>query len=88
MGQSDNDLDVIITPLQGGGFNIEVTYWHKKRTPDKKGVKRVASYTSYSWNTDCSELVQWAKQGKTKVFFSQIRVICRRYGKRTFERID
>lgn len=88
MGQSDNDLDVIISPLKEGWFNIEVTYWHKKRTPDSNGVKKYSSYTSYSWVTNCIELVQWAKSRRTKVFFSQIRVICRKYGRRTFERID
>lgn len=88
MGQSDNDLDIVISPLQDGVFNVEIIYWHTRRKPDAKGVRRISSYTAYNWKTDCKEIISLAKRKRTKVFYSQIRVLCREYGERTFEKIE
>lgn len=88
MGQSDNDLDIVVRKKSCGVFNIEVSYWHKKRHPSENGVREFSSVTTYSWDTNCKELVKWTEEGKTKIFHSQIRVLCRKFGERVFEKVN
>lgn len=43
--------------------------------------KVMTSKTTYSWRTSCSELVDNFQNGKrTKVFYSQLRVLTKKYG--------
>lgn len=72
---SDNNFDICI--LKEEGWLIEVDYWHFSR----KEKRVMTSKTTYSWRTSCRELVDNFQNGKrTKVFYSQIRVLTKKYG--------
>lgn len=81
---SDNNFDVFITPKEGG-WEIRIDYWHFNRD---KNNPRMTSRTSYTWHTDCKEIVQTFKERKTKIFYSQLRVLTRMHGKREKEKFN
>lgn len=75
---SDNNYDVTILQ-QGTGYKVSVSYYHFcKGGEDKK----LSSVTTYRWYTDCKEIIDWCARKKTKIFYSQLRVLCRNYGKK------
>lgn len=81
MGQSDNSFDIDIYKT-GKGWRVIVSYWyHEKKTKEGKQPK-VTSCTTYTWYTECRELIEWFQRRKTKIFYSQLRVLCRQFGTR------
>lgn len=78
---SDNNFDISILKRESGYYQVSVTYWHYSRTK-KNVVQKMTSSTTYRWTTSCAELINWFQTRKTKVFYSQLRVLCKNYGKK------
>lgn len=78
---TDNYLDVDFFP-RGAGWVICVTYWYYNRSKVKR---KISSQTTYTWYTECKELVDLFHKKRTKIFYSQIRVLARTYGKKERE---
>ena len=75
--KSENSYDITIFPIEGRDeWKVSVTYYFSNRSPEKK----VVSSTTYVWLTSCKEIIDWFQARRTKVFYSQLRVLCRRYG--------
>lgn len=66
---TENSIDVNIVPVKNGMKRVVVSYYHYSR----KEKDRMSSQTDYVWET---------KNRRTKVFYSQIRAMCRFYGKK------
>lgn len=75
---TDNYLDINFVP-EDSGWIISVSYWYYNRN---NRTRKMTSVTTYTWYTECKEIVELLQKKKTKVFFSQIRVLARTYGKR------
>lgn len=75
---SDNNYDVTIL-RQGREYKISVSYYHFRKNEEEK---KLSSVTTYRWYTDCKEIVDWCTKRRTKVFYSQLRVLCKNYGKK------
>lgn len=75
---SDNNFDIDIYPTRNG-WVVTVDYYFKNRRGN------VTSKTSYTWKTSCRELIDWFQRRKTKVFYSQLRVLCRQFGEKERE---
>lgn len=73
---SDNNYDITIIPHKSG-WKITVSYWYFNRN---KTNPRMTSETKYCWYTECEEVVRLAEKRRTKVLFSQIRVLARNFG--------
>lgn len=78
---SDNNYDISII-REKDGWRIDVDYWHYSR----KEKDRMTSRTTYTWFTRCSELIDKFQQHRTKVFYSQLRVLAKYYGKKEVEK--
>lgn len=63
---TENSIDVNIVLVKNGMKRVVVSYYHYSR----KEKDRMSSQTDYVWET------------RTKVFYSQIRAMCRFYGKK------
>lgn len=81
---SDNRFDIYILKA-GKGWEVKIDYWYYSR--DKKNP-RMTSHTSYTWYTECEEIVNTFQQRRTKVFYSQLRVLARMYGRKRKERFN
>lgn len=46
----------------------------------------MVSETTYRWNSQSKEIIDFLNLKRTKVFYSQVRAMCRHYGKREFRR--
>lgn len=79
MTRSDNELDVDIHK-SGKGWKVTIQYFYYKRRRDEKEIPRLSSVSTYCWYTECKELIEWFQRKRTKVFYSQIRVLCKNYG--------
>lgn len=79
---SDNNFDISVLKHKDG-WQIEVDYWHFSRGKDR----RMTSRTSYTWFTKCNELVDnFQNEKRTKVFYSQLRVLVKKYGRKEKEK--
>lgn len=61
---SDNNYDITILS-QGKGWKIQVSYWFYNRS---KTNRCMTSETSYTWYTECKEIVELLQKRRTKVF--------------------
>lgn len=84
MGRSGNEFELDLYK-SGNGWKIVVEYLYYKRTGDKQN-RTLSSITTYTWWTDCKELVEWFQRKKTKVFYTQLRVLCRQFGETTYQK--
>lgn len=50
--------------------------------PSIAGVNHMSSQTDYVWETKNEEMFKYFEARRTKVFYSQIRAMCRFYGKK------
>lgn len=57
---------------------VVVSYYHYSR----KEKDRMSSQTDYVWETKNEEMFKYFEARRTKVFYSQIRAMCRFYGKK------
>lgn len=78
---SDNNFDISILKKESGYYQVSVTYWHFGRARENE-IRRMTSSTTYRWSTSYVELINWFQTRKTKVFYSQLRVLCKYYGKK------
>lgn len=74
---TDNKIDVNIIPV-GNSRKVIVSYFHYSR----KDRNRITSQTDYIWITNNKEMFRYFEARRTKVFYSQIRAMCRFYGKK------
>lgn len=77
---TDNYLDVDFYK-KGTGWVISIHYWYYNRNPDRE-KRKITSMTSYTWYKECQEIIDLLLKKRTKVFYSQIRVLARNYGKK------
>lgn len=75
---SENEIDVSIIN-KGNKKRVSVSYYHYSR----KEKDRITSQTDYVWETSNEELFKYLEAKRTKVFYSQIRAMCKFYGKKT-----
>lgn len=75
---TDNNIDVNIVPIKNGAKRVVVSYYHYSR----KEKDRMSSQTDYVWETKNEEMFKYFEAMRTKVFYSQIRAMCRFYGKK------
>lgn len=75
---TENSIDVNIVPVKNGMKRVVVSYYHYSR----KEKDRVSSQTDYVWETKNEEMFKYFEARRTKVFYSQIRAMCRFYGKK------
>lgn len=80
---TDNKLDISIF-TKGNRYIVCITYLHTNRRRDEE--RRIVSETTYRWETDCRELVQFLQNRRTKIFCSQLRALCRYYGTKTYKK--
>ncbi len=82
---SDNKLDVTIIQKPDQSYMVSITYIHLDRNKDKER-RQMVSETTYRWNSQSKEIIDFLNLKRTKVFYSQVRAMCRYYGKREFRR--
>lgn len=75
---TENSIDVNIVPVKNGMKRVVVSYYHYSR----KEKDRMSSQTDYVWETKNEEMFKYFEARRTKVFYSQIRAMCRFYGKK------
>lgn len=75
---TDNNIDVNIVPVRNGAKRVVVSYYHYSR----KDKNHMSSQTDYVWETKNEEMFKYFEARRTKVFYSQIRAMCRFYGKK------
>ena len=75
---TDNNIDVNIVPVKNGAKRVVVSYYHYSR----KDKNHMSSQTDYVWETKNEEMFKYFEARRTKVFYSQIRAMCRFYGKK------
>lgn len=73
-----DSIDVNIVPVKNGMKRVVVSYYHYSR----KEKDRMSSQTDYVWETKNEEMFKYFEARRTKVFYSQIRAMCRFYGKK------
>lgn len=73
---TNNQIDVNIIPMSNGSKKVIVSYYHYSR----KDKDRITSQTDYVWHTFNEEMFRYFESRRTKVFYSQIRAMCRFYG--------
>lgn len=73
---TNNQIDVNIIPMSNGSKKVIVSYYHYSR----KDKDRITSQTDYVWHTFNEEMFKYFESRRTKVFYSQIRAMCRFYG--------
>lgn len=78
----ENDLDVDIIKVSNDTWRIEITYWFYRRRKEDKEKKTPCSYTTYTWETSCKELIDFANFKRTKIFYSQIKALTRNFGRK------
>lgn len=81
MGQSDNEFDLDYYK-KGKGWLVVVNYWYTKKSKKQAQKRILSSCTTYSWYTECQELIKFFQKKRTKVFYSQLRVLCREFGEK------
>ncbi|WP_337941451.1 hypothetical protein [Parabacteroides sp.] len=74
----DNEMDIDIYPAREG-WNVIITYWYYNRNKEKR---KLSSSVTYTWFTDCKEIIDFLRKKKTKVFFSQLKALTRQFGKK------
>lgn len=82
---SDNKLDVTIILKPDQSYMVSITYIHLDRNKDKER-RQMVSETTYRWNSRSKEVIDFLKFKRTKVFYSQVRAMCKHYGQREFRR--
>lgn len=75
---TDNNIDVNIVPVKNGAKRVVVSYYHYSR----KDKNHMSSQTDCVWETKNEEMFKYFEARRTKVFYSQIRAMCRFYGKK------
>lgn len=75
---TDNNIDVNIVPVKNGAKRVVVSYYHYSR----KDKNHMSSQTDYVRETKNEEMFKYFEARRTKVFYSQIRAMCRFYGKK------
>ncbi len=73
----DDKIDVDVYPGKKG-WNVVVSYWYY----DRSKKKRLSSSVTYTWFTDCLEIVEFLRRKQTKVFYSQVKALARQFGKK------
>lgn len=73
----DDRIDVDVYPSRKG-WNVVVSYWYY----DRSKKKRLSSSVTYTWFTDCLEIVEFLQRKQTKVFYSQVKALARQFGKK------
>lgn len=67
---TENSIDVNIVPVKNGMKRVVVSYYHySRKEKDRMSTKN-------------EEMFKYFEARRTKVFYSQIRVMCRFYGKK------
>ena len=74
----DDKIDVDVYPNKKG-WNVVVSYWYYNRNKNKK---RLSSSVTYTWFTDCLEIVEFLQRKQTKVFYSQVKALARQFRKK------
>lgn len=77
---TDNNIDVNIVPIKNGAKRVVVSYYHYSR----KDKNHMSSQTDYVWETKNEEMFKYFEARRTKVFYSQIRAMCRFYGTKMY----
>lgn len=77
----ENDLDVDIIKISNDTWRVQITYWFYTRSKEKE-KKTPCSYTTYTWETNCKEIIDFAHFKRTKIFYSQIKALTRNFGRK------
>ena len=76
---TENSIDVNIVPVKNGMKRVVVSYYHYSR----KEKDRMSSQTDYVWETKTEQMFNYCEARRPKVFYGQIRAMCRFYRKKT-----
>ena len=74
----DDKIDVDVYPNKKG-CKLVVSFWYYNINKKKK---RLSSSVTYTWFTDCLEIVEFLQRKQTKVFYSQVKALARQFGEK------
>lgn len=75
---TDNNIDVNIVPVKNGAKRVVVSYYHYSRKDKNHRVPKRITFGK----PKNEEMFKYFEARRTKVFYSQIRAMCRFYGKK------